>query len=58
MARGLTATSVQQQSFVDLSLTRDSIGAHGLVVDFTPKGRVSTAYIDIAMIRRNGALLQ
>lgn len=30
----------------------------GLVVDFTPAGRLRSPYVDIAMIRRDGSLLQ
>ena len=31
---------------------------NGVVVDLTPKGRGESAHVDLAMIRRNGSLLQ
>ena len=31
---------------------------NGVVVDFTPKGRGESAHVDLAMIRKNGSLLQ
>ena len=30
----------------------------GITVDFTPSGRLRSPYVDIAMIRRDGSLLQ
>jgi ABC-type branched-subunit amino acid transport system substrate-binding protein len=44
---------------IAVSLRRNGrVDVGGIVVDFTPSGRLRSPYVDIAMIRRDGSLLQ